>query len=175
MHCWGPFEGRGIYARGFCTPKANRHTHTCPHTTIYVPSYYFICVLTTIHNYCIRVSDCRHAFWRMCVVCVCGRERESLCVWLWIYASVCLYYYICVHIILCMCPHTTIYVSSYYTCPHTAIYVWGYGWMQSCVCVCVLVLVMCVCVCVCVCVCIGVCGVYASVYIFMHVCLYIII
>ncbi len=38
------------------------------------------------------------------------------------------YYYICVHILLYMCPHTTIYVSSYcyicvpiYMCPDTTV------------------------------------------------------
>jgi hypothetical protein len=37
------------------------------------------------------------------------------------------YYYICVLILLCMCPHTTIYVSSYYyMCPHTTTYVSSY-------------------------------------------------
>ncbi len=47
----------------------------------------------------------------------------------------CWYCYICVLILLYMCPHTAIYVSSYcyicvlillYMCPHTAIYVSSY-------------------------------------------------
>jgi hypothetical protein len=53
------------------------------------------------------------------------------------------YYYICVLILLYMCPHTAIYVSSYYyicvlillyMCPHTAIYMSSYCY------ICVLIL-----------------------------------
>ena len=55
--------------------------------------------------------------------------------------------YMCVRILLCMCPHTTVYVSAYYCvcvlillcmCPHTTVYVSAYY------CVCVLIL-LCMC------------------------------
>ncbi len=47
------------------------------------------------------------------------------------------YYYICVLILLYMCPHTTVYVCVLillYMCPHTAIYVSSYSY------ICVLIL-----------------------------------
>jgi hypothetical protein len=43
------------------------------------------------------------------------------------------YYYTCVLILLYMCPHTTIFVSSYYyMCPHTTIDVSSYYYVSSC-------------------------------------------
>jgi hypothetical protein len=72
------------------------------------------------------------------------------CVWqLVISVILCVSSYccVCVLILLCMCPHTAVYVSSYccvcvlillYMCPHTAVYVSSYY------CVCVLIL-LCMC------------------------------
>ncbi len=55
-----------------------------PHTTIYVSSCYYVCVLMLLYM----------------------RPHTAM------YASS--YYYTCVRILLYMCPYTTIYVSSYY-------------------------------------------------------------
>jgi hypothetical protein len=72
--------------------------YMCPHTTIYVSSYYCICVL-------IRTSLSAPE----------GPHSDQTTVY------VSSYYYICVLILqyvssyYCMCPHTTIYVS---LCPH---------------------------------------------------------
>jgi uncharacterized membrane protein len=82
--------------------------YMCPHTmiyssqmrldtTIYVSSYYSICVLILLY-----VS----AYYYICV-----RIHVSS------------YYCICVLILLYMCPHTTIYVSSYL---HTDCDGWGF-------------------------------------------------
>jgi hypothetical protein len=47
-------------------------------------------------------------------------------------AQVRIYYYICVLILLYMCPHTAIYVSSYrYICPHAALNVSSFCYMCS--------------------------------------------
>jgi len=81
---------------------------------------------------------------------VCGRERclTYICSSVGhMYSSICVrgtclilssvvgphsfsYYYVCVLILLCMCPHTTMYVSSYYyMCPHTTRYAFAYCFM----------------------------------------------
>ena len=111
----------------------------CPHTTIYVSSYYYICVrillcmcmcahatilyvslslsLSLTHTHTHQGTSGDHT------------PTSYICVLMLLYVVVCRarpykfphttihvssYYYICVLILLCMCPHTTIYVSSYY-------------------------------------------------------------
>ncbi len=93
----------------------------CPHTTIYVSTYYYICVLILRYVF---------SYYYMCPHArrVRGESRRSYYyTHTTIYVSS--YYYICVLILggsgvshddrttililLYMCPHTTIYVSSY--------------------------------------------------------------
>jgi hypothetical protein len=87
--------------------------YMCPHATIYVSSYYDILVYI-----------CAYTHYYTCATCNCNRaatEHTSTT----IYLSSC--YYMCVLILLCMCPHTAMYVSSYYYMgPRTAIYVSSY-------------------------------------------------
>ncbi len=71
-------------------PSRCRHAILLLCTTIYVSSYYYMCLHTTIN-----VSSYYY-----------------ICVRILLHVSA--YYYKCVLILLCMCPHTTIYVSSYY-------------------------------------------------------------
>ncbi len=101
--------------------------HMCSHTTIYVSSYYYICVPILVY-----VSSARRRRF--------ARRPHAT---------------ICALRLLCMCPHTTIYVliplyvSSYrravkrlempsarglillYMCPHTTIYVSSYYYIQA--------------------------------------------
>ena len=75
-------------------------------TTIYVSSYYCICVLLLPYI-------CPHT-----IICVSSSSYK--CVLILPYVSS--YFYMCVLIL--QCPHTTIYVSSYYyhdVCPHITI------------------------------------------------------
>jgi hypothetical protein len=78
--------------------------YVCLHTTMYVSSYYGICVLILLYmcpQTAIYAGDAGNAAYSCC--------------------------YICALILRCMCPHTTVYVSSYYyMCPHTTIYVSSY-------------------------------------------------
>jgi hypothetical protein len=71
------------------------------HTTIYVSSHYYICVLILLHPRQ-EGSGTR---------CICVRILLYMCPHTTIYVSS--FYYICVLILLYMCPHTTIYASSY--------------------------------------------------------------
>jgi len=94
--------------------------YMCPHTAIYVSSYYFMCPQTT--TYASSYYSCPHTT---------------------IYLSS--YYYICVLILLYVssyyyiCPHTTIYVSSYYFMrPHTTICVLILLYVSTYYCICVI-------------------------------------
>ncbi len=73
-----------LTAGGWASANLRRSTilYMCPHVTVYVSSYYCICVLILLYMY-------PHTT---------------------VYVSS--YYCICVLIVLCMCPHSTVYVSS---------------------------------------------------------------
>ncbi len=117
--------------------RAYQCSHICPHTTLYVSSYYYISVLillyicphTTIHvcvlillyilsahvAYCsgvLIVTDIYRYIYRYIPICVSSYYMLSA------HVALSAYYYICVFILLYMCLHTTIlttiYVSSYY-------------------------------------------------------------
>ena len=121
----------------------------CPHTTIYVSSYYYTCVrilLCVFILLCVLILHINHS---NCAALTCPSPARlfffTLCV-----SS---YYdcYIYVLMLLYMCPHTPVYVSScyyigvvllLYMCPYTAIHV------SSSYDVCVLIL-LCVCVSMC--------------------------
>jgi len=96
--------------------------YKCPHTVAYVSSYCYICALILLHM-------CPHAtihVW-LCSMCeVCSRQaRQSshitpattVCVIILRYMSS--YYYMCDLILLYMCPHSAVHVSSY---PHATLY-----------------------------------------------------
>jgi hypothetical protein len=91
----------------------------CPHTTVCESSYCYICVLKLLYMQCALAAVLLHV------------PPPDMCV-----SSYC---NICVLILLYMCPHTAIYLYSYYSvrrtrcasaasassryaCPHTAIY-----------------------------------------------------
>ena len=93
--------------------------YMCPHTTIYPDYYICVLILRWTHS---AVCVSPYCYIRILL-------QTSICV-LILYVSS--YYYMCVLILLYMCPNTTIYVSSYYyirvpilinMCPHTTIYV----------------------------------------------------
>ncbi len=98
----------------------------CPHTTTYVSSYYYICVLVLLHM-CPHTTTYVSSDYNICVLilqhmCL----HTTICVLILQY--MCPHTTICVLILLYMCPHTSIYVSSYYyicvlvllyVCPHT--------------------------------------------------------
>jgi hypothetical protein len=88
----GPLQ-TPVYTAGMCylTTCVLILLYMCPHTTIYVSSYY---------SYAHRGQ----ALFKPLYI-------QHICV---ILLHVSSYYYICVLILLYMCPHTTIYVSSYY-------------------------------------------------------------
>jgi hypothetical protein len=91
--------------------------YMCPHTTVYVSSYYYMCPHTTI-CFLILLCMCPHTT-------VYVSSYYYVCVLILLY--MCPHTTICVLILLYMCPHTTIYVSSYYyMCPHTTGYVSSY-------------------------------------------------
>ena len=96
--------------------------YMCPHTAIYVPSYYCVCAFILLY-----VSHCASASRRSpqvahTTLCVFILTLLHTCPHTTIYVSS--WYYVCVRIQLC--PHTyTIvhYVSSYYfTCPSYSYY-----------------------------------------------------
>ncbi len=115
---WG-FKGIGFLSSAVSTAKAAVAgvcvlilLYMCPHTAIYVSSYYYICFLIP------ALSLPQRRLWQVCVLILLYMCPQ--------------YYYICVLILLYMCPHTTIYVSSYYyicvlirlyTCPRTKVLV----------------------------------------------------
>ena len=106
--------------RRSCSRCDIRHTiiYMCPHTT----NTYYKFVLILLY----MLSKLR-AFRRCCYSCI--------CVLILLYVSS--YYYICVLILLHLCPHTSTHVSSYfYICvrPHTTICASSYY------CTCVLIL-----------------------------------
>jgi hypothetical protein len=92
-----------------CVYKSSKRVlillHVCPHPTIYVSSYSVLYMCPHTPHPTLYVSTNNQ--------------------------SVSSYYYMCVLILLillCMCPHTAIYMSSYYLhlCPHTTIFVSSY-------------------------------------------------
>jgi hypothetical protein len=116
----------------------------CPHTTLYVSAYYYICVRILLY-----VPSCYVSLdYYICVLML-----LRMCPHTTIYASA--YYYMCPH--TAMCPHTNIHVSSYillcmsiyvsayynvcvlisyvcvlillHMCPHTTIYMSSYCYM----------------------------------------------
>ncbi len=85
-----------------CSPRRLRSQcssyYMCPHTTIYVSSYYYASVLILLYM-CPHTTMCPHILLYPCPHAT-------------IYVSS--YYFICVLMLLYMCPHATIHVSSYY-------------------------------------------------------------
>jgi len=90
----------------YVCPHTMRILHVCPHTTIYVSAYYYMCVLILLCM-CPHTTTCVSSYCYMCVLMI---------------LSVCPHTAIrdlCVRILLCvssycyMCPHDTICVSSY--------------------------------------------------------------
>ena len=70
--------------------------YMCPHTPIYVSSYFYICVLILLYM-CPHTTICV-----LILLCMCPHTT------------------MCVLILIYVCPHTAIYVSAYqYMCPHT--------------------------------------------------------
>ena len=88
----------------------------CPHTTIYVSSYYYMCPHTTV---------CMSSYHYMCPY-----ATTTICFLILLYMrphTTIYVFYICVLILLYMCSHTTIHVSAYfYMRPHTIMYVSSY-------------------------------------------------
>jgi hypothetical protein len=104
-----PAPPRASHQRSYPLPLLYHHSHiclllyVCTHTTIYVSSYSYICVLILLymcpHSICIYVSSYSTTYVSSFDICVLVLHVSS-------------YYY--------MCPHTTTYVPSYYKiCPHT--------------------------------------------------------
>jgi hypothetical protein len=108
------------------------------HTTLYVSSYYPVCVLTLLY-----MSRCRSGWMQRYSAPPSGLNSAPIrllciqalmrCPHTPLYVSS--YSSICLLILIYMCPHTTLHVSSYYSiqvlillyvCPHTAIYVSSY-------------------------------------------------
>ena len=113
----------GIRHRGPAAGYAGRqaiHHYMCPHTTIYVSSYYLYYLsvrrFTTVHYMCVLVLlDV------LILLCMCPRTT--------IYVSP--YYCMCVLVLLCVIPGTSMYISSYYLmCVLMPLYV------PSCYCIC---------------------------------------
>jgi hypothetical protein len=122
-----------IYVSSYCYICVLILLYMCPHTAIYVSSYFYICVLILLYM-CPHTENLEPAFGSLQVP-----PTSAICL---LYVSS--YYNICVLILLYMCPHTAIYVSSYcYICvlilrtsctrillcirPHTTIYVSSYS------------------------------------------------
>jgi hypothetical protein len=118
----------------------------CPHTTIYVSAYYYICVLHTttyVSSYyyiCVLILLHVSSYYYTCVVIPLHvssfdymRRHTTACVLILLHAQPPVSYTTtCVLILLHMCPHTTTYVSSfYYTCPHSTAYVSSFYYMRS--------------------------------------------
>ncbi len=80
--------------------------YMCPHTTVYVPSCYYICALC--YYMCVFILLYVSLYYYICVLIL-----LYMCPLL---LYVCFYTTICVLILLYMCPHTSIYVSSYCEC-----------------------------------------------------------
>ena len=94
--------------------------YKCPHTTIYVSSYYDTCIASACSAACLSAS--------------CYNISSGLIL---LYVSS--FSYMCLHTTLC--PHTTIHVSSYYdTCVLILIYVSSYYYMCRHNPICVLIL-----------------------------------
>jgi hypothetical protein len=77
--------------------------HPCPHTSINVSSYYYICLHTT--SMCPRTAMYMSSHYYICVhipLHPCPHTTTP-------YTTSC--YYICIRILLYICPHTTTYVQ----------------------------------------------------------------
>jgi hypothetical protein len=106
--------------------------YMCPHTTIYVSAFYYVCVCVLMLLYYMSLSlslSLSHTHTHTKAPLVITHQHPIYSVLMLLYVVVCRarpykfphttihvssYYYICVLILLCMCPHTTIYVSPYY-------------------------------------------------------------
>ena len=116
----------------------------CPYTTIYVSSFYYV---SSYHYICVLILPCvLILLYVVAVYVLTGTkvqiltpeelQREKMCPHTTTYASssfhVSSYYSTCVLILLCMCPHTTVLVSSYYCeCPHPAVHASSYYCISS--------------------------------------------
>jgi hypothetical protein len=113
--------------------------YMCPHTSIYVSSYLYICVRMPLYmcphtsTYVSSYLEPLHVSSYLYSVLIPLYIPVDMCPHTSIYVSS--YLYICVLILLYMCPHTSIYVSSYlyicvliplHMCPHTSTYVSSY-------------------------------------------------
>jgi hypothetical protein len=99
----------GVHA---CAFEERRIPHICPHTTIYVSSYYFICFLILLQCVVILLYMCPHT--TMCprtTKHVSSCYHATTCVLMLLHESSC--YNICVlillYVLVYMCPHTTIH------------------------------------------------------------------
>jgi hypothetical protein len=103
------------------------YCYMCPHTTIYVSSYYYICVLILLYmcpHMCPHTTIYVSSYYYMCP----RTTKQAGPVDLPTNEN-----YICVLILLYMCPRTTkqagpvdLPTNENYTCPHTTIYVSSY-------------------------------------------------
>jgi hypothetical protein len=103
--------------------------YMCHHASIYVSSCYYTCVLKQVneerqsapfallymcHHMCV-LYVCTSAPFALLYMCPASQRATERTVCATIYVSSC--YYICVLMLLYMCPHATMYVSScYYIC-----------------------------------------------------------
>jgi hypothetical protein len=125
----------------------------CPHTTKYVSLYYYICVLILLymcpHTLTAIVNHRSHTIYVLSYYCIYPHTTIYVSSYSQGDSESPHSYYICVLILLYMCPHTTICVLILlYMCPHTlraivnhrihTIYVFSYN------CICVLIL-LCMC------------------------------
>jgi hypothetical protein len=143
-HAWA---AAALSLRGLC-----QVLYVCPHTAVCVSSYCYICVLIPHTSICTGNMEARillylcpqttiyvSAYCYMCIlILICVQEiwRPPLRALVYSgtlrFARIChRYHYMCVHILLYICPNTAIYVSAYccicvlmllHMCPHTAIY-----------------------------------------------------
>jgi hypothetical protein len=95
-----------------------------PHTTIYVSSYYYICVLILLHICVLMLRFCwvPPPSWATQRLAVCGVRKRGRVPW----KDISIGCYICVLILLHMCPHATLCVLMLlYMCLYTTIQVCG--------------------------------------------------
>jgi hypothetical protein len=132
-----------LYMSSYCYVCVLILPYMCPHTAIYVSSYCNICVLIFLHQYTgmyvSSYSYATHVYVSLILLCYWLLTCFTSC------RHVSSYSYASTHgsttiteekkfrvprTLLCLCPHTAIYVSSYccacvlillYMCPHTRI------------------------------------------------------
>ena len=105
--------------------------YMCPHTNSYVSSYFSMCPYTTM---CVHTTKLVSSYYYVCVlILLCVSSYYYICVVILLYIMSCTSWYYLYHFIQ-ICPHTYIYVSSYYymhvfvlilpyMCPHTTVYI----------------------------------------------------